>query len=234
MKKGLLVLILIALGITISVICWRRSFTEQAPNRETIKNYFNIHSDAEKADLSDLRRMHDILAVFKKYSSDSKTRIGLDLRDSDEIAIEYRSDPELENFTYYRAAELMNDSVIIIDDVDPRIEKMAANGSLPGEPQYENKYIFHKNGDIEIGIGNFLFTDTAQANIKLYIDGATGGIIRFYKNEWERDISFRLDASGNMRVGADYKQTGEDGYLATKMFVLSYLRLNYIRGKLPH
>jgi len=229
MNKTNYALVFMGLAVLIAFIYRLTHCGPDRPDKKTISEYFGQHPNAEKIDLADLDHMRAVMADFKKYAAGGNKK--MDLRDSSEIK-EFAQDPEMKDYIYYREAELMDDSTVIIDDVMPELEKIASDSNLTGQLQDENKYIFHANGDLEILIGNFLFQKDARANIGIYIDGASGGIIDFYKKDRRKKITLHIDAGGQMEIGNDYLITGYDAYLASQMTRLGYLRLDYIRTKL--
>jgi len=206
--------LLIMFGV---VIHWT---VKNQTNALLIRKYFIRHPEAERASLQSLAELKSGLAVLRKSQSKE-----IDLRDSVVIA-SYKADPEYKNFDYIFTAELINDSVIIIDDYDPRMQKLEADGKLVGMPSYETEYLFHKNGDVEIIIGNYLFAKSSRMiGIELYINGQTGGFVNFSKNE-NNDNSFQLQSNGEMKVGAHYEPQ-----LASNMFLLGYLRFEKLLKK---
>ncbi len=77
------------------------------------------------------------------------------------------------------------------------------------------KYIFHKNGDLEVFMGN----DDCKY-INLYIDGETGLVLEYQKKDFGAMNNYYVDSSGDIVIGNDYGQLdgGLNGRLATRTF----------------
>ena len=199
---------------------WLLMPTPTKPSHQIAKEYFNEHPEAESVNIFLLKNMRETFELFKTYS-----RKDLDIRSEAKMNY-YKNDSDYEKMKFVCRAELINDSIVIIDDYDPITTKLAIANDVT--PTYESKFIFHKNSDIEIIHGNLLFSkQDAKINARLKVDGLCGGITSFSKNEEDQHNFFRLTVAGKLCTGVGYQPQ-----LASAMFQLGYNRFAYLQKKL--
>jgi hypothetical protein len=159
-----------------------------------VKDYFEKNAGAERIDLQKIESAKLIFEKFKNSVKDKKIK-EIDMRDSALIK-RYENDPSFKNHYNspltgeakyeYKAWEL-NDSTIMISDIRPQTEQAREDvNNAANIPLCTTKYIFPKNGDVEIEIGNAVqgSEDKGYMSIDLAVDGKTGGIYRFGEEGW--------------------------------------------------
>jgi len=204
-----------------------------APSQQTIREYFAKTPTAERVDATKAKEWSNTLGEWNKIKSQDPNIGKIDLRTSAEKAMGDR----VEGFLNIREASLENDSTIMVTEYKPYAEKhdkeIEAAGNSAGLRSHDFRYIFHKNGQIEMGMGNRV-QDVGSEHIlaSAGIDAETGGITWYKVEDPVEDNSFRLTKEGTMEIGRDYqKNEAQDRLQKTIVDDMDAIRATLEQGK---
>jgi hypothetical protein len=197
----------------------------EAPSTQVIDEYFTKNANAERIDKMKIQNWFNVIEDFNEVK-EKEGVYTLDLRNNYKKSFE--QDPEYKDFLSMYEADMTNDSTLFITEYNPVSEKL--NKGL-GIISNTRKYIFHKNGDVKMFMGNMFAQEGVSEDegvlVTSHIDGKTGGIVYYKKDDHMRDNSFRLTKEGEMKVGDDY-----DLNTATESFDLLEEDITRIKNKL--
>lgn len=170
------------------------------PSRTTLDKIAKTDSKYERVSVDDICVINNLVS-----NTIIPNRIGMDLRTDEEIKI--ANLPEFRDELSIYQCRVVNDSIIMVEQYDPVAQKRSKEVNLGIWPA-ESKYIFHKNGDIEIKMGNMISdeydSEDNRVLVSAYIDGKTGLILNFWRNDFGQDNYYYIDEDGSVVVGHDY------------------------------
>lgn len=196
-------------GLGISLLAFLSSCKgPEAPSRQTIDAYFKKHPESMMIDAEKLAKYKKTHQAFSGAAGGGKIPDKLDIRDDREKS--YEDDPEYKGFANVYRAEYVNDSTILVLQIDPVNEKNKKESGSVGITAHERKYIVHDDGSIDVRMGNNLARTSGDEDpnfgLATSIDGVTGGVVFYTKNDFGPDNSFRLNKEGVMEVSDGYEK----------------------------
>lgn len=199
------------------------------PSRDTLQQCLAKYPKAEKIDVTTLKNWDSLFKIFRQNHNSPYLDIQSDWNK------DLVKKPEYAGILCTYDAQAVNDSILFVTEFDPIIEKADKEGSSFTHA-HQRKYIFHSNGDIEMKMGNMVSKKESDQDdgtfMSLYVDGKTGLIVNYWKNDFMEDNTYKITEDGKLEIGDDYGYLSLSKDAATRTLNLLDSDLKSIHSKL--
>lgn len=197
-------ILLFSFALLLSCILVSCKKEREKPSRKILASVLKKYPNAERIQPETLRTIR----LFASVAFDSGTKKIFDIQD---VSLKKLSNtPEYKSYMSVYSGEIVNDSTLFITEFNP-VDEKNVHRVVP----HNRKYYFFKNGDIEIEIGNAMVKrfDPSYKGvlINLYIDGETGLITYYYRDEFGATDWYVVTESGKIKIGNDFRVRNSNG-----------------------
>lgn len=177
----------------------------EKPSPEVVQKYFKENPEAERVVPETIRQSKESFVNFKDYVTQHPGI--LDTRDSSVNEIHKELYPGILNNDEW---QLQDDSTVIHTYFNPALEKMQKEYEAKGDYMsmgvvlHQTEYVFHSNGEIEVGQGNLLEDKSSNRLVYGRVSGDQGGVTGYHKVDFGNINSMRLTKEGILEKESGY------------------------------